>query len=141
LKAFIFATLFLTSIGFGLISTRAQIQTGPAGLTQELMNVVDSAPRELFQGVDGESKGGLRATLVDKINEVIMMFEQSNYQGGYAKLNRDISPKLNICHTAQVVARSWLSNDPEMRDAVEVFRDTCQDLIIEINLADPRPTP
>ena len=70
-----------------------------------------------------------------------MMFEKGNFQGGYTKLDNDIAPKLWICETIREQARSWLSNDPEMRDQVEIFRDACQDLIEQIKLADPRPTP
>jgi len=55
------------------------------------------------------------------------------------KLDNDIAPKLWICHTTREQARSWLSNDPAMRDEVEVFRDTCQNLIEQIKLAYPRP--
>ena len=141
LKSFVLATLFLTSIGFSVIPTMAQIQMDPVGLTQELKSVVGSADRELFRGLLITYTDQLRAALIKKIDDVIMMFEKGNYQGGYAKLDKDISPKLNICTTTRVVARSWLSNDPTMRDEVEVFRDTCQGLIAEIKLADPRPTP
>jgi len=143
LKSLVLAALFLTSIGFSVIPTMAQNQMDPVELTLELKNAVDSAPQELFRGWDGENKddGRLMNALVEKIDNVIMMFEKGNYQGGYAKLDKDISPKLNICTTTRVVARSWLSNDPAMRDAVEVFRDACQGLIAEIKLADPRPTP
>jgi hypothetical protein len=143
LKSLILTTLFLTSIGFSIISTMAQIQMDPVGLTQELRSIVDSAPQELFRAVPGEGKddGNLRDALIKKIDVVIMMFEKGNYQGGYEKLDKDISPKLNICTTTRVRARSWLSNDPAMRDEVEVLRDTCQGLIAEIKLADPRPTP
>ena len=141
LKSFVLATLFLTSIGFSVIPTMAQIQMDPVELTQELKSIVDSAPQELFRGLLITYTDQLRAALIKKIDDVIMMFEKGNYQGGYAKLDKDISPKLNICTTTRVVARSWLSNDPTMRDEVEVFRDTCQGLIAEIKLADPRPTP
>ena len=143
LKSLVLAALFLTSIGFSVIPTMAQNQMDPVELTLELKNAVDSAPQELFRGWDGENKddGRLMNALVEKIDNVIMMFEKGNFQGGYKKLDDDIAPKLNICDTARVRALSWLSDDPALRDALYAFADTCQGLIELIRLADPRPTP
>jgi hypothetical protein len=141
LKSFALATLFLASIGFSVIPTMAQIQMDPVALTQELKSIVGSADRELFRGLLITYTDQLRAALIKKIDDVIMMFEKGNFQGGYKKLDDDISPKLNYCETVRVRARSWLSDDPNLQDQVYVFADTCQGLIELIKLADPRPTP
>jgi hypothetical protein len=145
LKCFLLVMLFLTSIVFSAVPAMAQInqqpQVDPVLLTQELRSVVESVDGELLRGFVITYTDQLRSALVKKIDDVIMMFENGNFQGGYKKLDNDIAPKLWICDTNREQARSWLSNDPAMRDRVEVFRDNCQNLIHLIKLADPRPTP
>jgi hypothetical protein len=71
--------------------------------------------------------------LCNKIDVVIKMVEQNkNYRGEINKLQNDISPKLNICTTTHVRARSWLSEDSELHDVVLDFKDACQGMIEEI---------
>jgi hypothetical protein len=145
LKFFILVALSLTTIGFIVIPAMAQInpppQNNPVLLTQQLRNEVEVADNELFKGFTLTITNQVKSALIKKIDIVIMMFETGNFQGGYKKLDNDLAIKLHICGTDREQARSWLSNEPEMRDQVEVFRDTCQLLILEIKLADPRPTP
>ena len=145
LKFFVLVALLLTTIGFSVIHAMAQInpppQNNPVLLTQQLRNEVEFADNELFKGFTLTITNQVKSALIKKIDVVIMMFEKGNFQGGYKKLDNDLATKLHICGTDREQARSWLSNEPEMRDQVEVFRDTCQQLILEIKLADPRPTP
>ena len=70
--------------------------------------------------------------LYNKINAVMMMVEEGNYMGAAKKLEKDISPKLTICDTTRVRARSWLSYDPELRDVAYEFSGMCQEMIEDI---------
>ena len=145
LESLLLVELFLTSVGFSVVPAMGKIvpqqQMGPVQLTQELRSVVDKAELKLFQGFIVTYSEQRKAALIKKIDDVVMMFEKGNFQGGYNKLDNDIAPKLNICATARIRALSWLSDDPEVQDRVHQFAQTCQDLIVLIKLADPRPTP
>lgn len=147
LRALVFAVLFYTVVMLVVVPAMAQINPppnfdDPVALTKELRIYVESLDEWLFRGATPTIRNQVRETLLSKIDVVINLFEKGNYHGGCMKLNKDISPKLWICHTAREQARSWLSDDPEMRDEAEVCRDYCQGLIAEINrLADPRLTP
>lgn len=146
LKFFVLSALLLTTIGFSVIPAMAQVnpppQNGdPVALTQELRSIVNSANPQLFKGFAYTITEQVIKALTNKIDVVIVMFEKGNFQGGYKKLESDIAPKLNFCETNRVRALSWLSDDPQLSDAVYEFADTCQDLIELIKLADPRPTP
>ena len=146
LKFFVLSALLLTIMGFSVIPVMAQInpppQNGdPIELTQELRSVVNKADPQLLKGYAYTITKQIKKALSNKIDTVIAMFENGNFKAGYKKMDNDIAPKLWKCHTNREQARSWLSNDPTIRDQVEVFRDTCQQLILEIKLADPRPTP
>lgn len=70
--------------------------------------------------------------LYNKIDAVMIMVEEGNYMGAAEKLEMDIAPKVNICDTARVRARSWLSDNPELQRVVYEFAGTCQEMIEDI---------
>jgi len=142
LKSFLLVTLLLISIGTIVIPTMAQInpppQNDPVLFTQLLRNEVQIADNELFKGFTITITNEVKSALIKKIDVVIMLFEEGNFQGAYEKLDKDLATKLNICDTTRVRALSWLSVDPELSAEVYAFAGICQDLIQDIRLADPR---
>jgi len=113
----------------------------PQSLLLDLRETVLNADDSWFRGYIVTNTKQLKNALANKMDAVINMFEMGNFQGGYKKLDKDITPKLNFCGTVRVRALSWLSLDPELEDVVYEFAGMCQELIGIIKLADPRPTP
>jgi hypothetical protein len=113
----------------------------PQSILLDLKETVLTADDSLFRGYAITCTEQLKGALSRKIDAVIKMMDEGEYDEAYDKLEDDIAPKLTICETARIRARSWLSYDPELQDVVYQFSGECQELIAAIKLADPRPTP
>ena len=110
----------------------------PQSLLLELKETVVTADDWLFRGYVVTNTRQLKNALASKIDAVIKMFDDGNWEEGYVKLEDEIGPKLTICNTTRVRAKSWLytypQDTPEWR-AVTSFAAQCQE-IIELVLMD-----
>jgi hypothetical protein len=76
----------------------------------------------------------LKDALTHKIEAVIQLIDEGKHQAAYNKLHNDIAPKLTICDTTRVRARSWLSYTHPSPVEVEAFSDLCFNLIDRVSL-------
>lgn len=76
----------------------------------------------------------LKDALTHKIDAVIQMIDAGQYRAAYTKLHNDIAPKLTICDTTRVRARSWLSYTHSAPEEVYAFSEVCLDLIDRASL-------
>jgi len=100
----------------------------PNQLKEMIGAVVDNHPK-IFTVTNTRQQEN---ALYNKIDAVKKMVEEGNYMEAAEKLEKDIAPRLLICDTQRIRARSWLSHDPELRDIAYEFAGMCQEKIEDI---------
>ena len=113
-----------------MVST-VNAQTSPAqAVLLELEAAIQNAADELFQGDPVTYTKQQKDALVRKIDVVISRMGTGENRAAINKLENDIAPKLTICDTHRIRARSWLSSTYDY-EAVRTFSERCLGLINE----------
>jgi Cu/Ag efflux pump CusA len=117
-----------------LVSTVHAATTPPQSLLRDLETIVQTADNQLFRGYVPTYTKQLKDALVHKIDVVIRMIDAGQYRAASTKLHNEIAPKLTICDTNRVRARSWLSYTHQPQADVYAFSAICRDLINRTSL-------
>jgi len=125
------ALLVATMICSGV---RADVIT-PQSLLLGLKETVVTADDWLFRGYVVTNTRQLKDALARKIDATIGLYDTADHDDAESKLRNDIAPKLTICDTTRVRAKSWLYVYPMNTDEyrrVSSFAAQCQEIIESI---------
>jgi len=135
---FVFIALVMATMICSSVSADEPVT--PRSLLLELKETVVTADDWLFRGYVVTNTRQLKAALARKIDAAIAMLDRMLIEPCHNKLRNDIAPKLTICDTTRVRAKSWLyvypMNTDEYRQ-VSSFATQCQEIIESILVDQP----
>jgi hypothetical protein len=141
IKPLVSALLVITIAAVTCSAVSAEENETPQSKLLELRVKVLDAEDWLFRGVAVTNTHQLKNALARKIDATIGLYDITEHEEAADKLRNDIAPKLAICITTSVRAKSWLfvytEDTPEYR-AVQSFADECQAIIDSILMDQPK---
>ena len=130
MKTTLFAlTVFIIVMSPMLVTSVNADAITPQEFMLELQDTIREADNALFRGYFITNTKQLKDALIHKIDIIIRIMDHGDYNKAVNKLRNDLSPKLTICDTNRVRARSWLSYLHDPQQDVYAFSEICQDLI------------
>ncbi len=133
MKKLVVSTLITLFVVMLMVSTVHANTTTTQSLLHDLEETIEHADDWLFRGYAITNTRQLKDALTHKIDAVIQLIDEDKHQAAYNKLHNDIAPKLTICDTNRVRARSWLSYTHQPQDDVDVFSARCLGLIDQVS--------